>query len=46
MSLAGVEDCNPDAHGFHASAKDAPNFDLVYDRDEPTPVATTMVLPA
>jgi hypothetical protein len=36
--LAGVEDCNPDAHGFCASAQDAANFDLVYDGDERTPV--------
>ncbi len=36
--LTGVEDHNPDAHEFRASAHDAANFDLVYDRDEPTPV--------
>ena len=36
--LAGVEDQNPDAHEFYASAHDADNFDLVYDGNKPTPV--------
>ncbi len=36
--LAGVEDRNPDAHEFRASAHDATNFDLIDDRDEPAPV--------
>jgi hypothetical protein len=36
--LAGVKGNNPDAHEFRASAHDAANFDLVYDRDQPTPV--------
>src|SRR5712675_1193485 len=37
-ALAGVEDCNPDAHEFRAPAQDAANFDLVYDGDEPMPL--------
>src|SRR5258708_4007762 len=36
--LAGVEDGNPDMHGFRASAPDAANSDLVHDSDEPTPL--------
>ena len=35
---AGVKDRNPDAHEFCAPTKDAANFDLVYDRNQPTPV--------
>jgi hypothetical protein len=38
LPLAGVEDRNPDAHEFRASAQDAANFDLIDDRDESTPV--------
>src|SRR5262245_46902714 len=38
LPSAGVEDCNPDAHELCASTKDAANFDLVYDRNQPTPV--------
>jgi hypothetical protein len=35
---AGVKDRNPDAHEFCASTKDAANFDLVYNRNQTTPV--------
>ena len=35
---AGVKDRNPDAHEFCAPTKDAANFDLIYDRNQPTPV--------
>jgi hypothetical protein len=38
LALSGVEDYNPNTHGFCSTAKDPPNFDLVYDRKKPTSV--------
>jgi hypothetical protein len=38
LPSAGVKDRNPDAHELCAPTKDAANFDLVYDRNQPTPV--------
>ena len=38
MALSGVEDYNPNTHGFCSTAKDSLNFDLVYDRKKPTSV--------
>src|SRR5262245_45211807 len=38
LRSAGVEDGNPDAHELCAPTKEAANFDLVYDRDQATPV--------
>ena len=40
--LAGVQERNPDAHVFCASAKDTANSNLVYDRDQPTPVVDSV----
>jgi len=38
LALSGVEDYNPNTHGFCSTAKDSLNFDLVYDRKKPTSV--------
>ena len=38
LPSAGIEDGNPDAHELCAPTKEAANFDLVYDRDQATPV--------
>src|SRR5262245_28674092 len=40
--LAGVKDRNPDAHVFRASTKDTANFNLIYDRNQPTPVVDSV----
>ena len=42
VAVSGVQDRNPDAHVFCAPAKESANFDLVYDRNEPTPVVDSV----
>jgi len=45
LPLSGVEDYNPNAHGFCSTAKDSPNFDLVDDRKKPTSVIDSVGKP-
>ena len=42
MAVSGGQDRNSDAHVFCASTKDTANSNLVYDRNQPTPVVDSV----